>query len=287
MNYWPRWISAIKKRTATLSLMQMGAYDRLLDHYYAEEQPLPGTLDECYRIVSATTSAEKDAVRFVLGKFFVLDDGTYRNERADEELAIGLKKIAAAQSNGKTGGRPKGSTKKPTGLPAGNPPGDPEKTGDEPTSKAPHHHLHQDSTESIPPPEGGGDAEDLTAGFTPTPAGAICKALRMAGIGDTNPSHPTLLALIEAGATVDEFTGAAPQAAGKSKPFSYVLSVVTNERQRAAGLRLHQGAMPQQMTPGQRAAHERIAAAVPGLAAKPATSQPLTEVFDVKARLVG
>ncbi len=66
MNYWPRWINAIKKRTASLSLAQMGAYDRLLDHYYAEEQPLPSSLDECCRIVGAINKAEREAVALVL-----------------------------------------------------------------------------------------------------------------------------------------------------------------------------------------------------------------------------
>jgi uncharacterized protein YdaU (DUF1376 family) len=109
LNYWPRWINAIKKRTASLSLAQMGAYDRLLDHYYAEEQPLPGSLDECCRIVGAINKAEREAVAQVLARYFVKTDAGYRNQRADEELEIGLKKIEAAKSNGKKGGRPRAS----------------------------------------------------------------------------------------------------------------------------------------------------------------------------------
>lgn len=146
MNYWPRWIGAIKKRTATLSLMQMGAYDRLLDHYYAEEGPLPAALDECYRITGALTKAEQEAVRFVLGKFFVLTDSGHAQERADDEIRLALPKIAAAQANGARGGRPKGSGKKPTGLLPGNPPA----TQDEPTSKAPHPHSSSPSSKNPP-----------------------------------------------------------------------------------------------------------------------------------------
>jgi uncharacterized protein YdaU (DUF1376 family) len=245
LNYWPRWISAIKKRTATLSLMQMGAYDRLLDHYYAEEQPLPGTLDECYRIVSATSNAEKEAVRFVLAKFFVLADGQYRNERADEELVIGLKKIAAAQANGKTGGRPAGSKKKPSGLPNGNPVGTHQAGQSEPTAKALYLHQHQDYTEDLPVP-GGGDEnlESIVGKVQPTAAGAVCIALKEIGISRTNPGHPTLLALLEAGASMAEFVGAGVQAAGKDDPFAYVLTVVKKERERAAKLVLHRGALP-------------------------------------------
>jgi uncharacterized protein YdaU (DUF1376 family) len=136
LNYWPRWISAIRKRTATLSLMQMGAYDRLLDHYYAEERALPGDLMECCRVAGAVTKAEQEAVRQVLERFFVLTDVGYANERADEEILVALPKIEAAKANGSKGGRPRGSGKKPSGLPVGLPSG----TQDEPTPKHPHPH---------------------------------------------------------------------------------------------------------------------------------------------------
>lgn len=138
MNYWPRWISAIKKRTATLSLAQMGAYDRLLDHYYAEERPLPSDVMECCRVAGAVTKAEQDAVREVLARFFVLTDAGYANERADAEIEIALPKIEAAKANGSKGGRPKGSGKKPTGFSAGFPVGSQNKTHEEPTTKHPH-----------------------------------------------------------------------------------------------------------------------------------------------------
>lgn len=134
MNYWPRWINAIKKRTASLSLAQMGAYDRLLDHYYSEEHPLPPTLEECCRIVGAINKAERDAVAHVLDRFFVKTDAGYTNERADDEIKLALPKIAAAKANGAKGGRPSGTGKKPTGFPTGNPTG----TQQEPSAKAPH-----------------------------------------------------------------------------------------------------------------------------------------------------
>ncbi len=156
MNYWPRWINAIKKRTAGLSLAEMGAYDRLLDHYYAEEQPLPADLDECCRLAVAITKDERRAVEKVLTKFFTLTPEGYHNERADEEIALALPKIAAAQANGKRGGRPKGSTKKPSGLPDGLPPD----TRQQPTSKAPHPH----SSEAI-----ASDGADAPASPAPEP----------------------------------------------------------------------------------------------------------------------
>ena len=147
MNYWPRWVNAIKKRTATLSLMEMGAYDRLLDHYYAEEQPLPSDLDECCRIAAALTKDERKAVEKVLAKFFTLEAAGFRNERADEEILLALPKIAAAKANGSKGGRPKGSQNKPGGFPVGNPAA----TQEEPTPKAPHPHSSSSLRSELPP----------------------------------------------------------------------------------------------------------------------------------------
>ena len=69
---------------------------------------------------------------------------------------------------------------------------------------------------------------------TPTPAGAICRSLRTAGIANVNPGHALLAALLEAGATEAEFLGAAPDAKDKRDPFAYVLGVVKGQREDAA-----------------------------------------------------
>lgn len=84
------------------------------------------------------------------------------------------------------------------------------------------------------------------SGFTPTPAGVICKALRQAGIADTNPGHPDLIVLLEAGATEAEFLGAVPAALDKGHAFAYVLGTVKRQRTEAAKTAkgLHVGPMP-------------------------------------------
>lgn len=116
-------------------MAQMGAYDRLLDYYYEQEAPLPADIDACCRIAGAMSKQDRADVAAVLARFFVLTDAGYRQDRAEEELVIGRRKIEAAQANGKRGGRPVGSVKKPNGLPDGLPAG----TQDEPGAKAPHH----------------------------------------------------------------------------------------------------------------------------------------------------
>lgn len=111
----------------------------------------------------------------------------------------------------------------------------------------------------------GADGEFEPAKFIgnaqPTQAGAICGLLRRAGIHDTNPGHPTLLALLAAGAEPGEFTGFVASALDRAprQPFTYLLGVVKGERERASRLatQIHRGPMPNR----QEAIEQRNAAA--------------------------
>ena len=87
------------------------------------------------------------------------------------------------------------------------------------------------------------DAVPLVGGLDPTPAGSVCMAMRQAGIADTNPGHPRLLALLQAGATKAEFVGFAPAAIAKGAGFAWILGAVEGERTRAASTNpgLHRG----------------------------------------------
>lgn len=79
----------------------------------------------------------------------------------------------------------------------------------------------------------------------PGAAGACCKALARHGVQGSNPHHPTLLALLQAGAVEDEFVQAAKIAIAKGKEnFAYVIGTVKRQREEAAKLVLHQGRMP-------------------------------------------
>jgi len=129
---------------------------------------------------------------------------------------------------------------------------------------------------------------EVVGDSAPSPAGRVCKLLRQNGCPDTNPGHPDLLALIAAGATDDEFIGAAVSAQGKDKPFTYAIRMLIHQRETASRRALHVGALPEQETPGQRSARLRIEAAVPGLAAKRKAAPVTTlEVFDVSPRRLG
>lgn len=119
-------------------------------------------------------------------------------------------------------------------------------------------------TEDHHHPAGGGaqagtyDLSEVVGASKPTQAGAICAALRRAGIGDTNPGHPRLLTLIAAGATEAEFTGFAASAIDGGKGFAWVLGAVEGERKRAASTaqQLHRGPMPNKREALEASNHE-------------------------------
>ena len=133
-----------------------------------------------------------------------------------------------------------------------------------------------------------------------TTAGAACLAMKAAGIADTNPGNPKLRALLESGASLQEFVGEALHAVASGKGrFAYVLGAVEGERKRAAAManQLHQGALPAAETAYQRSMRERVQEFAPSLA-RTAPEQPPTasivksaveffNAIEVPARTVG
>lgn len=121
MNYYKRYIGDIQAKTGGLTLAEFGAYDRLLDHYYSTEEPVPA--GDIYRICRAMTAGERASVNKVLSRFFELVDGGYAQTKADEQIAKAQPLIEAARANGKKGGRPpKSKTQsEPAGFPKQNP----------------------------------------------------------------------------------------------------------------------------------------------------------------------
>lgn len=79
----------------------------------------------------------------------------------------------------------------------------------------------------------------------PGMASACCKTMIRHGVNGCNPHHPTLRALLQAGAAEEEFVQAARSAAVRGKTsFAYVIGTVKRQREEAAKLVLHQGRMP-------------------------------------------
>lgn len=323
MNYYKRHIGDYAAATRHLTMLEHGAYTLLLDTYYTTEAPLPADLKAAARKAGARSKEEVAAVETVLPEFFTLTDRGWIQQRCDAEIEAYHAKAETNRVVGKKGGRPRKTTQTDTGsLDSGNP----EKTqtvsenNPDETLTTNHKPITNNQYPPNPPagssgvaPDGAGGVEPVfpdlvdldpagqpAAGVACTTAGAACLALKAAGIADTNPSSPKLRALLDAGADLQEFIGAAQAAvaAGNGR-FAYVLAAMAGERERAAKLasQLHQGALPAAETAYQRAQRERVQEFAPSLArqapeqrqAAP-SNQSAVEFFntiEVPARTVG
>jgi uncharacterized protein YdaU (DUF1376 family) len=85
MHYYKRNLGDYAKKAGRLSMLQHGAYTLLIDACYDREQ-FP-TRDEAIDWTWASSTAEIEAVDFVLRKFFVLENGFYVQKRIQDELA--------------------------------------------------------------------------------------------------------------------------------------------------------------------------------------------------------
>jgi uncharacterized protein YdaU (DUF1376 family) len=89
--------------TADLTHAQHGAYIMCMITYFKTEKPLPSDLPKLYRMTNAITEEEQTGVRFILDRFFTLEDGAYRQKRIDTELAIRAEKRSGMQARAKAG----------------------------------------------------------------------------------------------------------------------------------------------------------------------------------------
>lgn len=87
MNYFELHIGDLAEATAHLSMLEDGAYGRLLRKYYASERPLPADVKQIQRLVGARSKEEREAVDTVLAEFFVLQDDGWHQSRCDAEIA--------------------------------------------------------------------------------------------------------------------------------------------------------------------------------------------------------
>ena len=94
-------------------------------------------------------------------------------------------------------------------------------------------------------PENTFSASESDSQGPPRAASACCNTLIKYGVHGCNPHHPTLRALLHAGAAEAEFVQAAQNAVSRGKAsFAYVVGTVKRQREEAAQLLLHRGRMP-------------------------------------------
>lgn len=220
MNYFELYPGDYLRDTSRLTMLEHGAYLRLLMAYYGEEEPLPAAHAELFVIVSAVSAADKAAVIKVADRYFPIDDedGLRHNRRADGEIAKAQKRIQTARVNG--------AKNKPKRNPAGDPTGTP--------SGSTRRHTHSGEALHTPHATRKAPTPDTSPASVKNPelASALALALQAMGYSECSSGSPDVRLAAEQGVTVAELQAAA---AGKiGKPISYLVSRALGKRQDAA-----------------------------------------------------
>lgn len=99
MNYYEHHLGDYLRDTAHLTMLEDGAYRRLLDAYYIRETPLPAAPREVYRLVRAASKQDREAVDTVLREFFTEGPDGWRHSRCDREIERFQGKQAKARAS--------------------------------------------------------------------------------------------------------------------------------------------------------------------------------------------
>jgi len=214
MNYYPHHIGDYSKDTAHLSLIEHGAYRRLMDLYYSTEAPLPVDKSKIYRLLLARDKAEKDAINTILTEYFALESDGWHKARCDKEIAKAQeKRTKAAESAAmrwQKSGNANAFQKKSEGN-APNPNPNPN-----PNPKTAHTEVKEPPATRADPalPETPKPETTLPAITT---AGAWAIDLKRRGM-DVTSMHPTLLQWIDDGFTLPAVIEAYERACGSVNP---------------------------------------------------------------------
>jgi len=98
----PVYIGDYLRDTEELTGPEHGAYLLLLMHYWQKNGEIGSDVERLARVCKSSV----ETCSFILGYYFVLENGNYKNKRADEEIAKAEKRRVSRSENGKMGGRP-------------------------------------------------------------------------------------------------------------------------------------------------------------------------------------
>ena len=224
MNYYEHHLGDYLRDTAHLSMLEDGAYRRLLDAYYIKELPIPASLRDAYRLARAQTKPERDAVQTVLREFFEETPKGWVHKRCESEIARFQEKRLKAQRSAAA----RWGAHQPQSERNANASGQDDANGMRTHCEGNAHHTPVTSHQS-PDIEDREDTRHIPAQQRVSVEAAVVIALKAEGIGDCNPGHPDLAALLQAGAEVGNFVSAARTAVGKRKGFAYVLGIVKGQ----------------------------------------------------------
>lgn len=123
--YYPWYPGDYLRDTLDLSMLEDGAYRRLLDCYFLANGNLPADPKKLYKICRAMTKSEQKAIQNVTKKYFVESNNQIHNKRADVELIKRRKFIENQRIKSKLGVQARQPVGQPVGIPTGIPGGQP------------------------------------------------------------------------------------------------------------------------------------------------------------------
>lgn len=244
----PLYIADYLADTMRLSTEQHGAYLLLIMDYW-RNGPLPDD-DAALSSITKLPQATWRKYRPILERMFNVSGGEWRHKRIDDELHKAKENSNKNEQRARNAAKQRWS-KQSEFSSSSNAPSMPQEVLNECPSHTPsptpsNSNPVVEHTESLTPDTPPEEPEQACViPLKPGLAGSYCKIMISKGIRGCTPSNPTLLVLIHAGATEEEFADAARTAVGKGKPeFGYALGIVQKRREDAAKLVLHQGRLP-------------------------------------------
>jgi len=212
MHYYQFNVADYRKDTVHLTPIEHYVYRTLIDWYYLDETPIPLETDSVLRRIRLGFDNEENLLN-VLTDFFKKESDGWHHVRIDKEIVAYHANAVKNKANGMLGGRPKKTQSVTVGLP------------DETQVKGNQEPLTNNH-------------KPITNNHKPS-TGEVCLAIKENGIIDVNPSNPTLIKLIEAGATVNNFADAAKVC--NVKKFAYLLKVIESDLEKASNLNVKSG----------------------------------------------
>lgn len=232
--FYQRPIYEFNTYTAPLSLIEVGAFTKLID-YLILHQTLPNT-ERKYFLLNIKKKPEKQALDFVLNEFcFINDDGDYESEIANNIICKSLK---VAEVNSIKGKKSSAARDKKNKSPV-------EQTITETetetvtltkketiTKSSLSNNSATTSQNQIARCENDDFASSVDICCDDNTATQICIDLRKQGLAQVNPTYPKLQKAVALGATSQMFCDAynelKMQKRNIAKPFPYLVSTVIN-----------------------------------------------------------
>lgn len=278
MNFWNRHIGDIIRDTVSLTMLEDGAYNRLLDQYYQTERPLPLDKKMIYRLARATSAAERKACDFVMESFFQAGEDGYHQKRCDIEIATYQEKQRKAQASANARwSRSDSSANADANASSSHDASDMRTHSEGNAHQAP---VASNQTPELKPE---GDSTHVAASLARAKPGELSAAMRRHSI-EAQPGDPRVIAAADAGVSVETVEAACAEAKsakqGQRINAGYVLSIAERWTADAAKPRASPVA---RASPQHRSYHDERAETIAGLTGRSRNNEPDERTIDVLA----